>query len=234
MDFTAPTARVEDGLFLPENPSVFTRIRVGIRALKVLEKRPDDGVAAPLFNAAIDGDIFRRHAEALAKTEDGRELLTTRPSLQRSNIDLEALARLPEGTLGNAFARYFAVNGIQPFETPYEPRNDTDYLVKWYRETHDLHHIVTDYGTDALGEMEVQAFMIGNLGIRTGAFILTFAALLTPHGLPPIWKYASRLRTAYRRGRQSEKVIRFRWERHFESTVEDVRAQLRIPPLAAA
>jgi len=229
MNFSSPTSRIEDGLFLPEGASLFTRLRVAVRALKVLEKRPDDGIAAPLFNASLDGGIFQRLCSELAKSEDGRELLTTRPSLQRANLDLAALGRLPEGTLGNAFARYFSDNGIHPFESPYEVRNDVDYLVKWYRETHDLHHVVTGYGTDAVGEMELQSFVAGNLGLRTSVLILLFAAVLRPHGLPPVWKYARKLRAAYRRGQQSEKLVRMRYERSWEATVEAVRQQLRIP-----
>jgi len=234
MSVTAPTSRIEDGLFLPEGASLLTRLRVAIRALKVLEKHPDDSVAAPVFNASIDSEVFQRLCTQLAKSEDGRELLTTRPSLQRSNLDLAALGRLPEGTLGNAFARYFSVNGIQPFESPYEVRNDVDYLVKWYRETHDLHHVVTGYATHSLGEMELQAFVAGNLGLRTSVLILLFAAVLQPHGLPPIWKYARKLRAAYRRGRQSEQLIRLRYERFWDAPVETVRRQLRIPPLTPA
>lgn len=234
MQLSAPTSRIEDGLVLPEGASVFTRLRVAIRALKVLEKQPDDGVAAPVFNASIDGEVFHRLCVELAQTEDGRALLEERPSLQGRNLDLPALERLPEGTLGRAFARYFEQNGIKPFESPYEVRNDVDFLVKWYRETHDLHHVVTGYGTDALGEMELQAFMAGNLGLRTSLLILTFAAVLRPHGLPPIWRYSGKLKAAYRRGRQTERMIRVRYERLFEAPVEAVREQLRLPPLAAS
>lgn len=234
MQFSSPTARIEDGLFLPEDANWFTRLRVAIRALKVLEKRADDGVAAPLFNAALDGDTFGRLVQELAKTEEGRELLSTRPALQGSDVDLEALGALPEGTVGHAFARYFAENGIQPFESPYEVRNDVDYLVKRYRETHDLVHILTGYRTDALGEMEVQAFVIGNLGLRSAGVILAFAAVLMPHGLPPIWKYADRLRDAHRRGKQAKRVVTLRYESHWESRIEDVQRLLDIPPAAPA
>ncbi len=234
MNFSAPTARIEDGLVLPEGASLPTRLRLAIRALRVLDKKPDDPVAAALFNASIDGDIFRRHVDALAKTEPGRELLSERPTLQASNVDLAALGRLPEGTVGRAFAQYFADNKIQPFDTPYEIRNDVDYLVKWYRETHDLHHVLTGYATDSLGEMELQAFVAGNLGLRTSLLILMFAAVLRPHGLPPIWKYSGRLRAAYRRGKQTENLFRVRYERFMEAPVDSLRAELKLPPLAAA
>src|SRR5689334_21508483 len=110
--------------FLPENPSVLGRIATAIGALRVLVKAPDDAMAAALINASMDGDVFRTHGEALAKTEYGRALLAERPSLQKRYVDLAALARLPVGTMGRAFAQYFIDNKIQPFESPYEVRND--------------------------------------------------------------------------------------------------------------
>lgn len=234
MHSSAPTSRVEDGLVLPDGASVLTRLRLAIRALRVLDKRPDDHVAASLFNASIDGDVFQRLCEELAATDEGRALLAERPSLQGSALKLEALARLPVGTLGHSFAEYFCANGIKPFESPYEVRNDVDYLVKWYRETHDLHHILTGYRTDALGEMELQAFMAGNLGLRTSLVILIFAALLRPHGLPPIWKYLDQLKAAHRRGRASMSVLRLRYEKLWETPVEVLQKQLRLAPLKSA
>jgi ubiquinone biosynthesis protein COQ4 len=232
--FTSPVSREADGLYLPEGASVLKRLRTAARALKVLDKHPDDPVAAALLNAALDGDVFRRHADHLAKTEFGQTLLRDRPTIQKGSVDLTALGQLPEGTVGRAFAEYFAKNKIEPFSSPYEIRNDVDYLVKWYRETHDLHHIVTGYGTDAVGEMEVQAFALGNLGFRTSVMILGFAALLRPHNLPPMWKYWDRLTLAYRRGQQSENLFMVRYEQYFEAKVEALRADLRIPALAAA
>lgn len=223
MNATSPTTRMEDGLFLPERASVLTRLRVAVRALRVLEKRPDDTVAAPVLNASLDGDTFERHVRAMANSELGRALLAKRPSLQRSNLDLDALRAMPEGTLGRAFAKYFEDHKIAPFESPYEVRNDVDYIVKRYRETHDLVHVLTGYDTDALGEMELQAFALGNLSLRTSVLILTFAAILRPHGLPPMWKYADKLRHAFARGRRSSNIVAHEYERFWAMSVEDAR-----------
>lgn len=224
--FSAPVSRVEEGLYLPERPSLFTRLKVAFNALKVLDKRPDDPIAAPVFNAAIDGPVFQGHADALRQTPEGAALLDERPSLQARDLDLPALGQLPEGTVGRAFAQYFIDNRIHPFSSPYEVRNDLDYVVKWYRETHDLHHVLTGYATDALGEMELQAFAWGNLGLRTSPFILFFAALLRPHHLPPIWRYSDRLRAAYRRGKASKSLLSVRYERSMAQPVEALRAAL--------
>lgn len=228
---TSPVARIEDGLVLPEGAGVLTRLRLAIRALKILEKTPDDGIAAPLFNATIDSAVFEKWANTLSATDEGRTLLADRPSLEARHVDLEALGKLPEGTLGHAFAKYFADNGIHPFKSPYEVRNEVDFLVKWYRETHDLHHIVTGYGTDEVGEMELQAFAAGNLGLRTSLFILTFAAILQPRGLPPIWRYAAKLRAAFKRGKHARPLISVRYERLMTASVDAVKAELKMPPV---
>lgn len=220
-----------DPLYLPPRASKLTRLRVAVRALRVLEKQPDHTVAAPVLSASLDGDIFRRHAAKLLETPAGSALLAERPSLQKSNVDLLALGQLERGTVGRAFAEYFADNKILPFESPYEVRDHGDYLIKWYRETHDLHHIITEYGTDPIGEMEVQAFALGNLGFRVSMLILAFAALLRPMGMPPLWKYWKRLRVAYRRGKQSESLFSVRYEQYLEEKVETLQAALRIPRL---
>lgn len=230
-EFSSPVSRLADGLHLPEGAGWFTRLRVAYRALTILSKSPDDPVAAAMLNAALDGDLYRRQAEALSKTEFGQRLLAERPTLQKGSIDLDALATLPEGTVGRAFAEYFVANQIAPFETPYEVRNEVDYLIKWYRETHDLHHVLTGYSTDAVGEMEGQAFALGNQGFRVSKMILTFAAVLRPHNLPPMWRYWSRLKRAYRRGQQTANLFSVRYDEFLEQPVEALRAALKLPPL---
>jgi ubiquinone biosynthesis protein COQ4 len=56
---------------------------------------------------------------------------------------------------------------ISPFESSYPVRNDAEYLAKRYREVHDIVHFVTGYGTDPIGELELQAFVVGTLGCVT-------------------------------------------------------------------
>jgi ubiquinone biosynthesis protein COQ4 len=209
-------------------------LRAALRALKVLDKHPDDHVAAALMVAALDGDIFRKQAQTLAQTDFGQALLKDRPTLQKGAFDLAALAQMPVGTVGHAFAEYFEKNKIQPFSSPYQPRDEGDYHARWYRETHDLHHLVTGYAIDAVGEMEVQAFALGNLGFRTSLLILFFAAVARPHNLPPMWKYWGRLKVADRRGQQSANLFTVRYEQFFGQTVEALRAALKVPPLVVS
>jgi ubiquinone biosynthesis protein COQ4 len=212
---------------LPDGAGWPKRFTVGLRALTVLAKNKADGVAAPVLNASLDGDAFARLAEELGKTEQGQALLRERPDLQSGTLDLAALRALPEATLGHMLAQYYADNGIEPFESPYPVRTDVEYLAKRYREIHDVVHLITGYGTDPIGEMELQAFVLGNIGFRQAVMILGFAAVLRTDGLPPIWAYADKLKAAYRRGRASKEVVLSpRYERYWESPVDVVRTEV--------
>ncbi len=59
--------------------------------------------------------------------------------------------------------------------------------------------------------------------------ILTFAAVLRPHDLPPMWRCWSRLKLASRRGQQTANLFSVCHERVFEQPVEALRAALKLP-----
>ena len=218
---------------LSENASLFTRLRVASWCLGQLRRDPTNPSHGQLFNQSLNGHRYVALVEELRRGEEGRRLLAERPSLQGKELDLAALERLPEGTLGHEFARYFRDNKISPFETTLELKSDADYLSKRYRETHDLLHVLTGYSTDVMGEMELQAYALGNLGLRTSALVLlssTVAHLKHPHGGVGRGVYLRRLRSAFQRGRASRRFLDFRFEEHWETPVAALRARLCAPP----
>ncbi|MET0286543.1 MAG: Coq4 family protein [Polyangiales bacterium] len=211
-------------LYLPEQPSYLRRALVALRAFGVLSKDQAHGIAAPMLSLSMDAEIFRKLVATYAANEEGRTLLRERPDLQAGTIDLVGLRTLPEGTLGKLLAHYYEENGIAPFASPYPARNDVEYLAKRYRELHDMVHIVTGYGTDPISELELQAFVYGNLGLRHPVLILTLTGIFMPMQLPPIWTYFPKLRAAYRHGKASADVaLRPRYERYWSTPIEDVR-----------
>jgi ubiquinone biosynthesis protein COQ4 len=216
---------------LPAHASLLTRVRLGLRALDVLKDDPGNPYYGPLLNACLDGETYARTARRWRTTEEGRRLLDERPDLQGRALDLEALARLPEGTLGHAFARYFRDNGLEPFVTAFPIESDVDYLSKRYRETHDLFHVITGYATDERGEMELQAFVLGNLGVRQAALILAYSLprQLRRRGLAGAGDDLGRLRAAFRRGRRSRELLGVRFERLWTQPVDLLSALLCAP-----
>jgi ubiquinone biosynthesis protein COQ4 len=215
--------------FLPDNASLFTRLRVAGQCLQVLKNDPANPTCGQLLNICLDLNVYASLVQQLQRSEEGRRMLSERPSLQGKELDLASLEGLPEGTLGHEFARYFRDNKISPFETTLELKNDVDFIGKRYRETHDLLHVLTGYGTDVVGEMEVQAYALGNLGIRTAVLILlfgTFEHLKVPQSGVGRSEYLRRLWAAYRRGRASQQFLGFRFEHHWETPVATLSARL--------
>ncbi|BAY21878.1 hypothetical protein NIES2100_16360 [Calothrix sp. NIES-2100] len=66
-------------------------------------------------------------------------------------VYIEKLRSLPQGTFGKAWADLLEQNNLKPFTTG--PRR---------KQLHDGIHLVTGYGTDLIGEAEVQAFLLGS------------------------------------------------------------------------
>ena len=218
-------------LTLPANASLFTRVRTALRAFEVLLDDPGNAYYGPLVNACLDSETYAKMARAWRESPGGRQLLDARPTLQGRELDLDALARLPAGTLGHEFIRYFRSNGIEPFVTTFPVATDVDYLSKRYRETHDLFHVITGYATDELGEMELQAFVLGNLGVRQAVLILAYSIprQIQQNGLRSLTAYFARLRAAYRRGQRSRELLSVAYEQLWEQPVA-VLSQLLCAP----
>ena len=206
---------------LPANASIFTRVQTALRSLQVLSKDPGNPYYGPLLNMCLDTETYVKLARTWRETPGGSRLLDERPTLQGRELDLEALARLPAGTLGHEFSRYFRKNGIEPFITAFPVESDVDYINKRYRETHDLFHVITGYGTDEPGEMELQAFVLGNLGLRQTVMILGYSIWqrLTQAKLKDVGAHLGRLRAAYLRGRHSREMLSVSYEELWEQPV---------------
>lgn len=216
---------------LPENPSLLTRFRVGLQTLQVLKVQPTHPAFGALFYDSVEIGRCAELARQFSRHAEGRRLLAEKPSLSASELDLEALEKLPPETFGHTFARYYREKGLQPIETLSPPKNDAQYIAKRLRETHDFIHLVTGYGTDVMGEMEVQAFTLGNLHLRTSLIILLNTAREVPQQIPgfEVAVYVRRLWAAFRRGANSRQFASFRWEDHWGTPVALLREQLVAP-----
>lgn len=65
-------------------------------------------------------------------------------------VEVEKLRSLPQGTFGKTWADFLEKHNLKPFTTG--PRR---------KQLHDGVHVLTSYGTDPIGEAEVQAFLLG-------------------------------------------------------------------------
>ena len=208
------------------------RFVVGIRAFRALVENPADPLQGPIFQMCAEHALMRKLARSLQRNREGRRLLSERPRLDASSISLASLRELPPRSLGYAYASYFEEHDITPFHPPKLPvETDEDYVATRLRDVHDVFHVVTGYGTDDIGELELQWFNLGNLGWGPLPLLVIVASFfmgrMTKYGgLWPVWK---RARAAYRRGRQSRALASVVWEDYWSLPVREVRALLCAP-----
>ncbi len=108
-------------------------------------------------------------------------------------IHLDFLQSLPEHTFGHDLATFYQHEGLTPFTTG--PRR---------KQLHDASHVLTGYGTDLVGEAELQAFLLG-IGFTPLNALLKRQACRRIRQLNLLSATAleQRLTAAYRRGQQS-------------------------------
>lgn len=101
-------------------------------------------------------------------SERGQYLQKTEPSLVAILDNHDALRQMPAGSVAHAYCDFMEREGLsaQGLVDEYDKfagdRMDYNDQVQWYqhrtRDTHDLLHVLTAYGRDALGEASVLAF----------------------------------------------------------------------------
>lgn len=152
--------------------------------------------------------------------------LTQQPRL--GAVDLNELARLPEGCLGRYFADHMISNNLSLADIPIlEVTAPDQYIRAHLYETHDIWHVVTGTGTDAAGELGVQAFYLAQVPapvvttlIGGGLFNTAFVNF---NDMPP------RVRAIVRGwllGRRAEPLFGVPWQEWWERPVDEVRREL--------
>src|ERR1044071_7650022 len=87
---------------------------------------------------------YRRLLAEFAETPEGRRLMDERPELSSDHVDYDYLRSLPTTTLGGAYAHHLDTNGLsadyQAAATRHVDDPDIAYLMRRFRQTHDIWH----------------------------------------------------------------------------------------------
>ena len=137
-------------------------------------------------------------------------------------FNLTQLTGLPIGTLGRELAEHFAQTGFPPLTSG--PRR---------KQLHDVVHVLTGYGTDPVGELEVQAWMLGAKFFPMHIFLglALFHIADRQHQQLGISRrmMISRMRQAYLRGKRSKfDIDRWQPEDQWQMPLKDVRQLLNL------
>jgi ubiquinone biosynthesis protein COQ4 len=214
--------------------SRFERLRRAFAALAKVVADPDAPDQVLVFNSHINAGSLPQRISLFYGDVDGQRLFAERRAID-SRTDLDALAALPEGTLGHAYAHFLRARGLTPDVFDGTPAEIADvraaYVLQRLRQTHDLWHVVTGYDTDPRGEIALQAFTFGQLRAPSS---LILAVVGTIKGFNKERALASEVLAAYRAGSAAQRLATFLWEDHWTTPLEEVREILGITALRAA
>nr|HEX4314107.1 Coq4 family protein [Kofleriaceae bacterium] len=224
---TTPTATT-DVLTL----SRLERFRRAFAALSRLVANPDETDQVLEFTTNVNAGTLPARISKFYADPMGQRLYAERRAID-SRVDLDALAALPDGTLGHAYAQFLRSRGLTPDVFDGSPANIGDervaYVVQRMRQTHDLWHVVTGHDTDPRGEIALQAFTYGQVGAPAS---LILAAVGTVKGTRGVRALPGEVLAAYRAGVRADRLTVFPWEDHWATSLDDVREMLNIVPVA--
>ena len=218
------------------------RVREGIAFARVLwsfadlVKHPDH--LDRVFE--ISDGMVRRRTEVLelmvehfGRDPRGAEALRTRPRL---HVDLAELSKLPEGTLGRAFAEHMIANGLDPAAIPTLPGGvELEFVRAHLYETQDVCLSVTGYRTDTAGELGLQAFYAaqapGGLPWMLLAMGFLNTAIYTMNEREARFDAISR---GWEMGRRARPLFGTRWDALWTTPIDEVRRSLGVQPYASA
>ncbi len=208
------------------------------KAIKVLVADSDRTDQVFELLEALEGPTDERAFREFASHPEGRRLLEEKPSLLRVLSDRDFLRSLSEESFGRAYLRFAEKSGIDAqglveaeiagsHEAAADRRPDLRWLTDRGRDSHDLWHVLTGYGTDEAGEVALLAFTYASYPNPGIAVILLTAALIGPKTLTLQWERY--LWQAYRRGTQADLDFA-RYEDWLPLPLEEVRRKASIVP----
>jgi ubiquinone biosynthesis protein COQ4 len=153
---------------LPGRPAMRYDFPKAWRHFKELIKDKENTAEVfPIFEALPWRGVYDA-AKAFLSTERGQRIRATEPSLVTLLDDHAALRKLPPGSVAHAYCDFMEREGLSAqglVDELDKYRPDHMYFadqVSWYfdrlRDTHDLMHVLSGFGRDALGEQCVLAF----------------------------------------------------------------------------
>lgn len=150
--------------------------------------------------------------------------------------DIEALLKLSDNSLGYVYASTMKAAGFDPeFYRKVKIENDATYITLRLRQTHDIWHMVTGFGTDGAGELGLQAFSLAqthrplSVAIMAGGILSTL--LKSPDHLTDIMNILGR---GYSMGVKAKPFLAQKWEEHWEKSLSEWRAELNVEPITAS
>lgn len=205
------------------------RLRKVLKLMRAI-RTSDDPVRAGLeFFDAVGGIGGEATFQRFLKSPDGRRLLRVRPDLVALLGDREALASMPEGSLGRAYLDFaerngFAADGlVEKNKTIERECSAGDPYREWFWDrftmSHDLWHVLTGCPTTDFGESRLLAFSSAQTAQRGFTVLCLFIAFI--HAFD--FSHHRKQFAAWRAGKRAHDLVSLPWENYLAWPLDEVR-----------
>ena len=221
----------------PDRPVPKYQPLVALRHFRELLKDKENTAEVFKIYEALPSKQFMPRVRELTLSAHGEALRASEPFLPSFLDDHDALRRLPKGSVAHAYCDFMENEGLSAAglveESEKAGRPTYPDLVQWFgfrqRDTHDLMHVLTGYGRDALGEQCVLLFTHGQSPSQ-GHLLLGYAGSLHIKKLvksaAPVMKAT---REAHRTGKACPPIVSLSIRELLAKDLAEARRELNIP-----
>ena len=206
-----------------------------IKAIIALSKDKEDTTQVFHVIDALKGRSDRKYFKIFSKSEIGKKVLKNRVHLVDTLKDKETLSKLPKNTLGYKYYEFIYKENLSPEElinasesSKKEFGNRTDDEIFFNirkRDMHDLWHVATGYGRDALGELSLLAFTYAQEQNRGVGAIALYGYWKVGREFPD-FNLRKVIREGYKNGKNATLWSCEDWEKLIKLPIDEVREKI--------
>lgn len=204
--------------------------KLGVSAV-ALSRHPDRTDLVFVVNDCLHKlNKFGEVRRVLSMDDAAMQLISERTLLEK--FSLEALAGLPQGSLGRTYADHMRRWNLKPDFFPWpEEITDETYVFLRMRQTHDLWHVVTGFDTSPIGEVSLQTFQMAQVASPLSVMIVGSAilrcAVIEQDQIHPLM---DGVRRGWEMGQKATRLFSYDWAAAWPKDLAVVRRELEIEP----
>tara|TARA_S200000501_G_scaffold377573_1_gene436473 strand:- start:1876 stop:2631 length:756 start_codon:yes stop_codon:yes gene_type:complete len=202
-------------------------------AAQIRQRNPNDFQSATLTFFGLGGRDDASIIKRMSRDAEGQRLIRERQALPEGILNPHLYQDYPTGSLGRCYFEHCDLLGLDPNFISLEsakvsdtlPISDTHrYIYYRHRDSHDLWHVLTGYGTDMAGEAAIIGWTYAQIGNRAyGLIALLNACLCAKRGRFDVFKTAW---SGYLHGRNSPLLMLVDWQKYMDKPIDFVRASI--------
>jgi ubiquinone biosynthesis protein COQ4 len=207
-----------------------------VQAFRRLTRNKEDTSQVFEIMRALAGQASFKGYSRLISTANGGEIAYARRELAPVLSNRAWLAQFQPGTVGAAYRQFMAEEDLSAEGLAVESRKaapgiDDPHVITWYarrlRDIHDVWHVLTGYGRDALGEACIVAFSYAQTGNKGFGFLGLAAAAEIKREAPKVPAFAA-VMEGFGNGRKAQWLPVENYEALFFEPLDSARKRLNI------